>query len=58
MSTYTAIAEGTLAEITDDVERVTGHAPRTLAGTCRRIAVEPTRASDADGVASPTGRRR
>ena len=30
VSTYTAIAEGTLADVSDDVERVTGHAPRTL----------------------------
>lgn len=30
VSTYTAIAEGTLAAVSDAVERVTGHAPRTL----------------------------
>ncbi len=30
VSTYTAIAEGTLAEVSGDVERVTGHAARTL----------------------------
>ena len=30
VSTYTAIAEGTLAEVSDDVRRVAGHAPRTL----------------------------
>ena len=28
--TYTAIADGTVAEVTDDVRRVTGRAPRTL----------------------------
>lgn len=30
VSTYTAIAEGSCAEVTDDVERVTRRAPRTL----------------------------
>ena len=30
VSTYTAIAEGTVADVTDDVRRVTGRAPRTL----------------------------
>ena len=30
VSTYTAIAEGTLAEVSGDVERVTGHVARTL----------------------------
>jgi NAD(P)H dehydrogenase (quinone) len=30
VSTYTAIADGSCAEVTDDVHRVTGHAPRTL----------------------------
>jgi NAD(P)H dehydrogenase (quinone) len=30
VSTYTAIAGGTVAEVTDDVRRVTGRAPRTL----------------------------
>ncbi len=40
VSTYTAIAEGTLAETTDDVERVTGRAPRTLS---RRWPAGPAR---------------
>ena len=30
VSTYTAIADGSVAEVTDDVRRVTGHPPRTL----------------------------
>ncbi|MGO4104461.1 SDR family oxidoreductase [Leifsonia sp. YAF41] len=30
VSTYTAIADGELAHITDDVRRLTGHEPRTL----------------------------
>ena len=30
VSTYTAIAEGTVADVTDDVRRVTGRPPRTL----------------------------
>ncbi|MGZ6744719.1 MAG: NAD(P)H-binding protein [Nocardioides sp.] len=30
VSTYTAIAGGSVAEVTDDVRRLTGHAPRTL----------------------------
>jgi uncharacterized protein YbjT (DUF2867 family) len=30
VSTYTAIADGSVAEVTDDVRRVTGRAPRTL----------------------------
>jgi NAD(P)H dehydrogenase (quinone) len=30
VSTYTAIRDGTVAEVTDDVRRVTGRAPRTL----------------------------
>jgi NAD(P)H dehydrogenase (quinone) len=30
VSTYTAIADGELARITDDVRRLTGHEPRTL----------------------------
>ncbi len=30
VSTYTAIADGSCAEVTDDVRRVTGRAPRTL----------------------------
>jgi uncharacterized protein YbjT (DUF2867 family) len=30
VSTYTAIADGSCAEVTNDVHRVTGHAPRTL----------------------------
>ncbi|MGZ4456857.1 MAG: NAD(P)H-binding protein [Nocardioides sp.] len=30
VSTYTAIADGSVAEVTDDVRRLTGHAPRTL----------------------------
>jgi NAD(P)H dehydrogenase (quinone) len=30
VSTYTAIADGSFATVTDDVRRVTGHAPRTL----------------------------
>lgn len=30
VSTYTAIADGSCARVTDDVERVTGRAPRTL----------------------------
>ena len=32
VSTYTAIASGELAGVTGDVERLTGHAPRSLAG--------------------------
>jgi NAD(P)H dehydrogenase (quinone) len=31
VSTYTAIRDGSVAEVTGDVERVTGHAPRSLA---------------------------
>jgi uncharacterized protein YbjT (DUF2867 family) len=30
VSTYTAIADGSVADVTDDVRRVTGRAPRTL----------------------------
>jgi NAD(P)H dehydrogenase (quinone) len=30
VSTYTAIADGSVSEVTDDVRRVTGRAPRTL----------------------------
>jgi len=30
VSTYTAIADGSCAEVTDDVRRLTGHAPRSL----------------------------
>ncbi|CUR54507.1 Predicted nucleoside-diphosphate-sugar epimerase [metagenome] len=30
VSTYTAIRDGSVAEVTDDVRRVTGHEPRTL----------------------------
>jgi NAD(P)H dehydrogenase (quinone) len=30
VSTYTAIADGSVAEVTEDVRRVTGHAARTL----------------------------
>ena len=30
VSTYTAIADGSCADVTDDVRRVTGHPPRTL----------------------------
>jgi hypothetical protein len=30
VSTYIAIRDGTVAEVTDDVRRVTGRAPRTL----------------------------
>jgi hypothetical protein len=30
VSTYVAIAEGALARVSDDVERLTGHPPRTL----------------------------
>jgi NAD(P)H dehydrogenase (quinone) len=30
VSTYTAIRDGTVADVTDDVRRVTGRAPRTL----------------------------
>ena len=30
VSTYTAIADGSVATVTDDVRRVTGRAPRTL----------------------------
>jgi hypothetical protein len=30
VSTYTAIGSGGLAGTTDDVQRLTGHAPRTL----------------------------
>ncbi|WP_139982805.1 SDR family oxidoreductase [Nocardioides litoris] len=35
VSTYTAIADGSCAGVTDDVQRVTGHAPRTLEDTLR-----------------------
>jgi uncharacterized protein YbjT (DUF2867 family) len=31
VSTYTAIASGELAEVTQDVQRLTGHPPRSLA---------------------------
>lgn len=31
VSTYTAIASGELAGVTDDVQRLTGHPPRSLA---------------------------
>ena len=30
VSTYLAIGSGSLAEVSPDVERITGHAPRTL----------------------------
>jgi NAD(P)H dehydrogenase (quinone) len=35
VSTYTAIADGSCAEVTGDVHRVTGHAPRTLEDALR-----------------------
>ncbi|MBS41739.1 MAG: NAD(P)-dependent oxidoreductase [Nocardioides sp.] len=35
VSTYTAIADGSVAEVTDDVRRVTGQAPRTLEDALR-----------------------
>ncbi|OAX60517.1 hypothetical protein A5N15_05965 [Rothia kristinae] len=40
ISTYTAIAAGELAEVTDDVERLTGHPPLSLEQVMsgRRIA--------------------
>ncbi|HYP44957.1 MAG TPA: SDR family oxidoreductase [Propionibacteriaceae bacterium] len=36
VSTYTAIAAGELSEVSDDVRRVTGHAPRSLADLLSR----------------------
>jgi NAD(P)H dehydrogenase (quinone) len=36
VSTYTAIRDGSVAEVTDDVRRVTGHPPRTLEEALRR----------------------
>ena len=35
VSTYTAIADGSVAEVTDDVRRVAGHAPRSLEAALR-----------------------
>lgn len=35
VSTYTAMAAGEFAEVTDDIHRLTGHAPRTLADVLR-----------------------
>ncbi|MEV4536090.1 SDR family oxidoreductase [Asanoa sp. NPDC049518] len=38
VSTYTAIANGDLAEVTDDVERIAGHPPIDFAEVLRRAA--------------------
>lgn len=37
VSTYTAIADGDVAEVTDDVERLTGHAARTIEEAIREF---------------------
>jgi len=36
VSTYTAIRDGAMAEVTDHVERITGHRPRSLEETLKR----------------------
>ncbi|GIF70888.1 SDR family oxidoreductase [Asanoa siamensis] len=41
VSTYTAIAHGDLAEVSDRVERIAGHPPIDFAEVLRRLAPEP-----------------